>query len=185
MGIPLYQLSDSLRASIAGSVSAASKSASWTRPKRRRRPTIADSGAAQRVELLTWDCNAVPMGKPRMTQRDKWAKRDCVERYHDFADALRASVPDHIRRRLDEASGLPLRLDWTAYMPIPESWPQARAAAAKSAPHTTKPDRDNIDKAVLDSLFRSDSHVYAGHLRKLYDDGNGPRITLTAYLPCK
>ncbi len=37
-----------------------------------------------------------PMGAPRMTQRDRWAKRPCVLRYHAFKDVLRASAAGFI-----------------------------------------------------------------------------------------
>ena len=30
-----------------------------------------------------------PIGKPRMTQRDRWAKRDCVLRYYAFKDSIK------------------------------------------------------------------------------------------------
>ena len=33
-----------------------------------------------------------PVPKPRMTQRDKWAKRPCVLRYRMWADMVRATV---------------------------------------------------------------------------------------------
>ena len=29
-----------------------------------------------------------PLGKPRMTQRDRWAKRPCVNRYYAYKDHL-------------------------------------------------------------------------------------------------
>ena len=36
------------------------------------------------------------MGKPRMTQRDKWKKRPCVLRYHAFRDKMR-----HVIKSID------------------------------------------------------------------------------------
>jgi len=34
--------------------------------------------------------------------------------------------------------------------------------------HRVKPDRDNIDKAVLDCLFKEDSAIAAGTIKKAY-----------------
>lgn len=113
----------------------------------------------------------VPMGAPRMTQRDRWKKRPCVLRYHAFKDALRAQVgpvPDGVNS-----------LSWIAYMPIPKSWPKWKKKDMAGKLHDQKPDRDNIDKAILDALFKDDRKVATGRLTKRWDDGNGPRIHLT------
>lgn len=50
-------------------------------------------------------------------------------------------------------------------------------------PHTSKPDRDNCEKAVLDALkglfFLDDSQVCAGEVRKYYHEKNGhPRAEI-------
>ena len=125
----------------------------------------------------------VPMGKPRMTQRDRWKKRPAVTRYHGFKDELRARVAGlpHLRRLID--SGTVYRLSWTAYLPIPASWAKHKKAAMAGALHRAKPDRDNIDKAILDALFTDDSGIAAGHLEKRWDDGRGPRLEITFESP--
>ena len=111
----------------------------------------------------------VPMGKPRMTQRDKWKKRSCVERYHAFCDSLRAQV------KAPASAG---DVSWVAYFPMPKSWSKKRKAAMKGQPHRQRPDRDNIDKAILDALFKEDSGIYTGRLAKYWDDGQGARIEI-------
>jgi Holliday junction resolvase RusA-like endonuclease len=87
---------------------------------------------------------------------------------------------DRIRTRFE---GVPLSgvhsLSWTAYFPMPESWSKKRKLAMRSTGHYSKPDRDNVDKAILDALFEQDSGVSHGTLVKLWDDGNGPRIEIT------
>lgn len=111
-----------------------------------------------------------PIGKPRMTQRDKWAKRPCVLRYREWADKARAA-----------AGGLgdPTEVSWTAYFQMPKSWSKMKRAEMKGTPHRQKPDRDNVDKAVLDALFKQDCGVAIGFLRKFWDDGNGPRLEVS------
>jgi len=40
-----------------------------------------------------------PVGKPRMTRKDKWAQRPCVLRYREWADRARAAagITDKVR----------------------------------------------------------------------------------------
>lgn len=122
---------------------------------------------------MTWTRTAsvIPMGAPRMTRRDRWKRRPIVLRYFAFRDALRAECAGH---PID-----PHEVSWVAYMQFPNSYTKARRERLRGQPHQTKPDRDNIDKAVLDTLFPDDSRVSDGHLRKVWDDGNGPRIEIT------
>ena len=100
------------------------------------------------------------MGKPRMTQRDKWAKRDCVQRYYAFKDRLKLEVGSI---DFDVKS-----LSWTAYIAMPKSWSKKKRKEMELEPHRQKPDRDNIDKAILDSLFKDDSGIYQGNIMKLW-----------------
>ena len=92
-------------------------------------------------------------GKPRMTQRDKWAQRPCVMEYRAWADSVRqvcgtppaAELTEHIFIR--------------AFYRPPESWSKARQAAAIGQRKRTKPDPDNIGKAVLDAIWKQDAAV--------------------------
>lgn len=130
------------------------------------------AGPLQRVGPQSVTCPFAPVAKPRMTRRDKWAKRPCVMRYRKYADKLRACF-----------AGVDLTgihsLSWVAYFPMPESWSKKRKAAMKGTGHYKKSDRDNIDKGVLDALFKQDSGISHGTLTKLWDDGKGPRIEIT------
>jgi hypothetical protein len=111
-----------------------------------------------------------------MTQRDRWAKRAPVLRYYSFKDQLRLCA-DRIPALRDLiASGTVDSVSWTAYLPMPASWSQKKKAQMTGTLHRSKPDRDNIDKAILDSLFVDDSGVAAGTIVKRWDDGRGPRI---------
>ena len=113
----------------------------------------------------------IPMGAPRMTQRDRWKKRPVVIRYHAFKDALRLGCAGHPERPLD--------VSWRAYLPIPKSYSKRKREALMGQPHRMKPDRDNIDKAILDALFSEDAGIAEGHIAKFWDDGQGPRIEIT------
>lgn len=112
------------------------------------------------------------MGKPRMTQRDKWKKRPAVLRYHAFKDELKLRVGSRIPQDVDTVS-------WIVYFPMPKSWSKKKKAAMAGEKHRQKPDRDNIDKAILDAIFPEDSGISDGELKKRWDDGNGARIVLS------
>ena len=115
-----------------------------------------------------------PMGKPRMTRSDKWKQRDCVVRSRQYADEIRkaaGSIPDP--KRIAD-------LSWTAYFRPAESWSQKKKEAAIGTRHRQKPDRDNLDKQVLDSLFDDDSAVADGTIRKRWDWT--PRLEITIEL---
>ncbi len=112
-----------------------------------------------------------PIGKPRMTQRDHWKKRPCVEHYRSFCDLLRIYVKGQLPVDTDN-------LSWTAYFPIPKSWSKKKQAAMAGQLHRQKPDRDNVDKAIMDALLQEDCAVARGYTEKRWDDGEGPRIEL-------
>jgi Holliday junction resolvase RusA-like endonuclease len=115
-----------------------------------------------------------PMGKPRMTQRDKWAKRPVVLRYRAFADAVRASAPA-------DMVTAPISVSWKAYLSMPDSWSQKKKEAHKGRLHQSKPDRDNIDKGILDALWPNDSCIATGTIEKRWDDGKGARIEISCF----
>jgi Holliday junction resolvase RusA-like endonuclease len=112
-----------------------------------------------------------PVGKPRMTQRDKWVKRDCVLRYYRYKDNIRIFAGGRITDDYNKVS-------WKAYFTMPESWSNKKKDGMRGEYHMVKPDRDNIDKGILDALFRQDSHVCAGTLEKFWDDGKGARLEI-------
>lgn len=91
-----------------------------------------------------------PVAKPRMTRRDKWAKRPAVLKYRDFCDLLRLH-----RVRVPE-KGATIRF----YLPMPKSWGEKKKALLDGYPHQAKPDLDNLIKAVLDAIYEDDSIVW-------------------------
>jgi len=76
----------------------------------------------------------------------------------------------------------PVYLMVTAYFPIPKSWSAARKARAVSSLvwHTSKPDGDNILKAVGDGLngivWKDDSQIAFAKITKQY--GETPRLDI-------
>lgn len=60
---------------------------------------------------------------------------------------------------------------------------KAKRKADRGKPHRKKPDRDNIDKAILDVLFPEDKGgdqaIAKGTLEKVWGEQDGLEITLT------
>lgn len=115
-----------------------------------------------------------PIGKPRMTQQDKWKQRPCVVRYRAWADALRLSAG------ISEKITLvyPVVLTVKAFIGMPRSWSHGMKSARAGTPHTSKPDGDNILKGVGDALFINDQYIFDSRIEKRWDDGDGPRVEI-------
>lgn len=76
----------------------------------------------------------------------------------------------------------PIEVSITAIMPIPASWSQRRKdVAGGGAPHTNRPDADNLVKLVLDGLnkiaFGDDAQVWRLTVEKRY--GAAPRFEVS------
>jgi len=77
--------------------------------------------------------------------------------------------------RPDKPIDGPIRVDYTLYFPRPKSHFNSKGVVKPKAQHwyTSKPDRDNADKAILDTLtqlgfWRDDAQVCAGEIEKVY-----------------
>jgi Holliday junction resolvase RusA-like endonuclease len=99
-----------------------------------------------------------PMGKPRMTQRDKWKKRPVVERYFAFRDQVRL-----------QGIQLPEYGYYIVFvLPMPKSWSKKKKAEMDRKPHQQRPDKDNLEKALLDAVFKDDCRVWDGRVTKIW-----------------
>lgn len=113
-----------------------------------------------------------PMGKPRMTRSDQWKidpnhpnpkkrKRKCVIKYHEFQSLLKyqtngLKMPDH---------GYHLMF----FISMPASWSSKKKASMALKPHQTKPDKDNLEKAFLDTVCEDDAYIWDGRVSKFWD----------------
>lgn len=99
-----------------------------------------------------------PVPKPRMTQRDKFARRPATSRYWAFKADCRlheVEVPE---------SGVHI----TFVLPMPASWSRKKKAAMDGQPHQQKPDKDNLEKGLLDAVFDEDCRVWDSRVTKLW-----------------
>lgn len=79
-------------------------------------------------------------------------------------------------------TGQPIAVFVNAYFAIPKSVSKKRRLAMDGAPHISKPDADNVAKAVLDALnglaFEDDSRIHVLRISKQYTLGE-PRVEVT------
>lgn len=71
-------------------------------------------------------------------------------RYRQFADDIRAAYTGE----------LPTSLHLIFYIEMPKSWSKKKRAEMLGKPHTSKPDFDNLAKAVCDALLAEDSVIW-------------------------
>lgn len=104
-----------------------------------------------------------PVGKPRMTRRDKWLKppRPCVAAYRQWADDARASAG-----RVPPAAVI-TQITVTAWFKIPAS----RTDVLPGDVYRQKPDGDNILKSVCDALWKSDEALGGMAVYRYWTDG--------------
>lgn len=101
-----------------------------------------------------------PLGKPRQTNRDRWAKRPAVLRYRAFKDEVRlrgVALPE---------SGCRI----TFIIPMPDSWSKKKRAEHVGRPHQQKPDLDNLMKSLMDAIFEEDSAVWDARITKIWGE---------------
>ena len=134
------------------------------------------------IEIGSWPVRA--MGKPRMTQRDRWNPSPQVKRYLAFKDELRlrtASRRSHIEEVLFSPGSTTA---WIFYVKMPTSYyrggkrssENTKAFKLRNTGMDQKPDLDNIMKAVWDTLAIEDKAIYGLMAWKLWSDED--RITM-------
>lgn len=78
----------------------------------------------------------------------------------------------------------PIKLSVIAVFQIPKSWTKAEKAAAQGAFHTSRPDFDNLEKAISDALngiaFKDDGQVAVTSFAKFWGQSAFTRVTVEA-----
>ena len=81
-----------------------------------------------------------------------------MAQYRAFCDEVR------LRRLTLPDSGYHV----TFVIPMPRSWPKKKKALMDGQPHQQVPDKDNLEKALLDAIFGRDEHVWDGRVTKVW-----------------
>jgi Holliday junction resolvase RusA-like endonuclease len=113
-----------------------------------------------------------PMGAIRQNKKSLYNPKikDRIDRYHAYRDEL--------KRQADQYNfKFPNSTYWMIfYMPIPASLSKKKKREMELEPCLTRPDKDNLEKAVLDALLTEDSHVWDGRVTKVYSAITGIEI---------
>ena len=104
-----------------------------------------------------------PVGKPRMTQRDRWYKRTTTSSYWAFKDQL-VLLTKQKQFVLGDRYGV------IFYLPMPDSWSKKKKFEMMGRPHQSKPDLDNLCKAIQDCLKVNDAVIWDLEARKIWWD---------------
>lgn len=107
-----------------------------------------------------------PIGKPRMTRRDKWLQppRKPVRQYFEFKNGVQLYA-------LRDNYTVTVPLSLTFVIPMPASWSKKKREQMNGQPHESTPDLDNMIKAFKDALCDRDEHVHTyGSMKKIWGE---------------
>lgn len=113
------------------------------------------------------------VSKPRMTRADKWKRRPAVLRYREFCD--------HVRERSPRPVPTAEEYQLTFEIEMPRSWSRRKRDEMRGTPHRSKPDLDNLIKAVFDALYPEDDsavHTLTMCTKRWADES---RVTVTLF----
>lgn len=126
---------------------------------------------------MTLHMAPVAKGRPKFSNRGGFVRAYTPEKTVQAENNILAQALAHRPSRpLQERATVHLAF----FMPIPKSMPkrELQEAVEEKKPHTKKPDSDNLEKAVWDSLngvfWRDDSIIWSSSKKKVYS--NNPRI---------
>lgn len=113
---------------------------------------------------MEYEFNINPIGKPRMTQRDKWLNppRKPVLMYRLAKHGMEAYS-------LQNGFKLKETVKVKFVLPMPESWSGKKKERTNGLPHQSKPDLDNLLKFIMDALLpESDQLVHTIEATKVW-----------------
>jgi Holliday junction resolvase RusA-like endonuclease len=113
-----------------------------------------------------------PNAKPRMTKRDRWAKRPVVNQYFAFKDLVCIEAKKLGLETLpDDIASL------TFVVKMPDSWSTKKKYQMIGTGKQSRPDLDNYLKGLQDALCKEDKGIWhIGDLKKVW--GNTGKIII-------
>ncbi len=125
---------------------------------------------SDRIQLL----DVEPTPAPRQSQRDKWKPSKAVVEYRAFRDEIGYKLKE-----------LPTDFFHVVFLiSMPRSWSDRKKSETVGWPHLPKPDKDNLEKALIDAVYRNrdDSHIWNTASTKLWAY-HGAILIADDYLP--
>lgn len=120
-------------------------------------------------------------GKPQAKQRPRMTRYGTVYTPSETTAFERKVSAAAKKLGIKPVTG-PVIVNMISVFPIPKSWPKYKKLALDGQPHTQKPDKDNLEKCVLDGLnghaYFDDGQVFTGTPLKFWssDCGEGKTI---------
>lgn len=109
--------------------------------------------------------NITPQPAPRINYRATWTRP--AQRYFAYCNRLRYLYGQE----------LPASLRLIFYMPVPASWSKKKQQEMVNKPHRQRPDTDNLIKAVLDALDKTnDAYVWRIYAEKYWAENGMLKI---------
>ena len=111
---------------------------------------------SDRIQVL----DVVPTPAPRQSKRDKFKPSKAVLNYRAFRDQVAYQIQE-----------LPEDFFHIVFLiPVWPSWSKTKQREHVGHPHLAKPDKDNLEKSLVDAVYRdrSDSHVWNSCSTKLW-----------------
>ena len=122
-----------------------------------------------------------PVGWQRPGQ-GRYGNRFTPPKTRDFEDRIKAAWLTKYGT-FSFPADVPLCVTTLAYFKLPKSWSNRKRQSLLGKPHLQKPDRDNIDKCILDGLqqvaFPDDKAVCSGGVNKYWDEV--PRVEIAVW----
>ena len=131
-----------------------------------------------RVEFTVPGC-PVAKGRPRFSRQGPYVRTYTPDKTYRYEQLVQLSFMQAEQPKLKGA----VKVRILAYFPIPKSASKKRQKmmAEGEIRHTTKPDGENVSKAILDGLnkmaYDDDSNIVELHIEKWYSDD--PRVEVT------
>ena len=129
------------------------------------------------------------LGDPKAQKRHRHARMGNFIKVYDPSKADKGDFLSIVQRHAPEKPfDCPLRVDVSFYFSRPKNhYGTGKNAGVLKATapewYTSKPDRDNLDKKILDSMckifWRDDSIICAGELTKKYSENPRTEIKIT------
>ena len=120
--------------------------------------------------------NVPPCSKPRMTQRDRWAKRQCVLDFFAFRDRIKQEIKDKDALLIDEGPFNWDELEVIFLVPMPKSWSKKKKALMAGKPMQQRPDLDNYLKGLFDATHEEDATIWKVTASKFWTSEAGKII---------
>ena len=136
---------------------------------------------------MVLDFNIIGTPKPQARPKFFRNKAGYMGTYSPKSDWFNIVYSEILKQKQEKYKDIKLKgaieIALRFYMPIPSSISNKKKQQLIYAPHTKKPDIDNLVKAVLDAinytnLWEDDSHIYKITTFKVYNETPQCKITI-------